>query len=447
MNLTSFSQVLGLPLQYYAPYFCPKSPYFTDGKWNAVESNNSLPGCHYYEFLNVEPSQSKGFYDDFFDRGVAAGMKSFESDFMNQNYNCVPDFITTTDQADQWQQGMTQAAFERGIPIQWCYAAPTDVLASLQQPAVTNFRVSFDYAFGESWNTGLSSLFVDALGAAPSKDTLWTTTNYYYVPPGCDQQPDHEQPAIELHAVLALMSTGPVGISDAIGQTDKSLVRRMVAKNGDLLKPSRALAVTDSTFRDPGLRSEDTGYVYGTSAVGPSWVFVSFKLKTSFTLSSEDFWPRLPSSQEAGPRMIFYRYFSENGQINQDERHLHATFYSADGSGLIALPPSSFTNTTGGTDFAPVVTQVWTPCVKGGWTLLGELDKYVPLSPVRFVHVECLATGLSVKVKGSRGEEICVAALDADGSLVESTKSFPNDGILTIAFGSGDGVTNVQEVA
>lgn len=61
---------------------------------------------------------------------------------MNQNYNCVPEFIESTSNATVWQHGMTDAALAAGIAVQWCYAAPTDVLNSLDMPALTNFRVS-----------------------------------------------------------------------------------------------------------------------------------------------------------------------------------------------------------------------------------------------------------------------------------------------------------------
>jgi hypothetical protein len=43
------------------------------------------------------------------------------------------------------------------------------VLESISLRSVTNFRVSTDYYYGYFWDTGLSSLLVWALGAAPSK--------------------------------------------------------------------------------------------------------------------------------------------------------------------------------------------------------------------------------------------------------------------------------------
>ena len=51
---------------------------------------------------------------------------------------------------------------------------------------MTNFRVSFDFCYGGSWDVGASGLLVGALGKAPSKDTLWTTANNRTATPGCD---------------------------------------------------------------------------------------------------------------------------------------------------------------------------------------------------------------------------------------------------------------------
>ena len=73
--------------------------------------------------------------------------------------------------------GMAVAALEMDLTVQWCYATPTDILAALEMPAVTNFRVSNDFCYGRSWDVGVSSLIVWAAGAYPSKDTLCESAN------------------------------------------------------------------------------------------------------------------------------------------------------------------------------------------------------------------------------------------------------------------------------
>eukprot|EP01043_Picozoa_sp_COSAG02_P015445 COSAG02_NODE_659_length_18772_cov_14.955015_20_plen_163_part_00 len=157
-------------------------------------------------------------------------MVSFEPDFMNQNYNCVKEFVESAGLAREWQMGMATAALEMNLTVQWCYATPTDILAALEMPAVTNFRVSNDFCYGESWKVGVSSLIVWAAGAFPSKDTLWTSDNGRFSVGGCPWTPDHETPAAALHVVIALMSTGPVGISDMEGGTNVTLITRTITE-------------------------------------------------------------------------------------------------------------------------------------------------------------------------------------------------------------------------
>ena len=60
---------------------------------------------------------------------------------MNQNYNCVKEFVESAGLAREWQMGMATAALEMNLTVQWCYATPTDILGALEMPSVTNFRV------------------------------------------------------------------------------------------------------------------------------------------------------------------------------------------------------------------------------------------------------------------------------------------------------------------
>ena len=62
-------------------------------------------------------------------------------------------------------------------------ATPSDLLLALDYPAVTNLRVTDDYYYGNSWDVGPGSLLLWSLGAAPSKDTFWTS-NQSDIAPG-----------------------------------------------------------------------------------------------------------------------------------------------------------------------------------------------------------------------------------------------------------------------
>ena len=69
IEITSFLSV-------FLRYFCPESDYFNDtSQWTSVHSDMNISGCGNYGFQNVEPSQSRAFYDWFFAKGKAVGMQ------------------------------------------------------------------------------------------------------------------------------------------------------------------------------------------------------------------------------------------------------------------------------------------------------------------------------------------------------------------------------------
>jgi len=337
---------------------------------------------------------------------------------------------------------MADAALEMNLTVQWCYATPTDVLASLEMPAVTNFRVSMDFCYGHSWDVGVSSLIVWAAGSFPSKDTLWTTNNGRFAVPGCNWAPDHETPAAALHVVVALMTTGPVGISDMLNGTNVTLIQRAIRADGTLLKPAKPLTSIDSALA-AGHGTYGTGAVTGTSerpwtvSVGAAltapqgniyhtysasngtsstgipasgsvsaYYFVSFKMQSPFPVAAGDFYPPLPP----GTALVTRAFGDGVGCSDGASADTCVTFVSADAAAIFTAPTSDHSNVTGGTDYAPVVTTVWPVCASG-WVLLGDLSKYVAVSSQRFGAVTCTPQGVTATVTGTSGERIAVSAV------------------------------------
>lgn len=232
MGVKEFQHELGLPLQLYAPYFCADSPYAQRYEFLQSDITlPGCGGSPSFNFTTPSPAQSRDFYTWFMKLGLSygtfprrpvlssrqaatvaclyedagrlpqnlkspcpqdrhrlsvcprprypvahngrrvssKGMVSFEPDFMLENFACIPDFISKIGASEQWLAGMGDAAHELGLPVQLCMATPTDVLTSMSLPAVTNFRASNDYFYGTSWDIGLSSLLIWALGFKPSK--------------------------------------------------------------------------------------------------------------------------------------------------------------------------------------------------------------------------------------------------------------------------------------
>jgi hypothetical protein len=195
------------------------------------------------------------------------------------------------------------------------------------------------------------------------KDTLWTSTNGGFAVPGCRWSPDHEAPAAELHVVIALMTTGPVGISDGINFTNVPLILRTIAEDGTLLKPSKPITSVDSALSSKA----PPGYVYTTysgipMAPAKAHYFVSFKMTDVWTLTARDFYPALPLDASVATR-VWSTEQCVDGSKASDCVDMKSV--ATRDSPVAVVPKSDARNVTGGTDFAPAVTTVWTLCKSG----------------------------------------------------------------------------------
>ena len=91
MGVERFQQKLGLPLQLYSPYLCSKSPYSKD--FDFLRSNPKLDGCSIFDFQQPKPDEAFRFYEYLFTIGQKVGMVNFELDFLNQNVDCVNEYL------------------------------------------------------------------------------------------------------------------------------------------------------------------------------------------------------------------------------------------------------------------------------------------------------------------------------------------------------------------
>lgn len=57
----------------------------------------------------------------------------------------------------------------------------------------------------------------------------------------------------------------------------------------------------------------------------------------------------------------------------------------------------------------------------GGLVLVGELNKFIAVSPQRFSELVSTLTGLSVRVTGSAGEVLRIGVASCDGSPLQCT--------------------------
>ncbi len=291
---------------------------------------------------------------------------------------------------------------------------------TLQAPAVTNFRVSYDYYYGGSWDTGRSSLIVWAMGAAPSKDTFWTTDNgnQSTTRGACDKTgcpADHSNAGAELHTILAVLAAGPVQFSDAPGETNASLIMRTCDASGALLQPSKPLTAVDSTHDvTPGAAPQ--GYALTTHTTISGTVVLRFvlthQLASDFALRVLDLYPApTPGSRHAA---ITFRALQACVAAGAGS--------TGCGTVIVAVPTDVHAVVTtlpqaaaGADPFIPTLTLL-APLCGSGVALFGEVQKFATLSIQRFTAFACTPVGASFSLSGLAGEMISLAWYVQGGS-------------------------------
>ena len=441
-GLTSFADRLNLPLQLYTPFWSDRF----QTKYNMTEST-TFKGTKL-----VAPNDSYVFFSDVFDQGkemTRGRFSTYEIDFLDTNFNGSASMMDDVHAADRWYAGMAHAALERGITIQYCLPSATDVLVSLSHPAVVQARASTDYVnpIGNVEQLGGSSLLMGALQIAPSKDTLWTRSPQPPTYSDTKTKGDYTaQPHVQLDAVLAVMSLGPVGISDGLNQTDAALIGQgfRSATDSTLLRPSRPLSTVDAVFanRSRGHAAADvrsTHAVLGEGGTTSHYVVV-WRTTKPVTLQPTDLYPASPPETQLAVRA---HVLAPSGPAHQLRGCVDGQPAVPSCVDLLAAGERPVLAATGSglSDFS--LTAIYEPLQNGAY-FLGELTKFTHVSPQRFddLTVAHLAStgvspaigsvggpcGLVVGVRGAPGEVVPLVAIDPHGITHVSTVIIPAAG-------------------
>jgi hypothetical protein len=111
-----------------------------------------------YNFLIDHQTQKslpddQQFWDDLMKDSVDWGLLTYEQDWLNHQTNDFIPLLTDIGLGKRWLQQMGNAADKFNITIQYCMSLSRHVLQSLEIPAVTQVRVTNDYA--TNWQYGI----------------------------------------------------------------------------------------------------------------------------------------------------------------------------------------------------------------------------------------------------------------------------------------------------
>ena len=237
--------------------------------------------------------------------------------------------------------------------------------------------------------------------------------------------------------ILALFSTGPVGIGDGLGHTNATRAKATCTADGTLLQPDKPLTPLDwSIFPDGEQRIAFADCaVQGphnqwpcrpqllqthTAVSGLQWHHIVAVAVDAYALSLADLWPAPPPQQLGWHYAVVRRSVLEHGCVEG------APAFGPGGCATSTVCPGGDSDTNS-TCFPVIDTKVgfwdvanlhiaWAqyllaPCSPEGWCLLGEMGKYNPASKQRLQTVAFGPGGVTATVAGVKDENVELFAI------------------------------------
>ena len=210
-GLPAFQKQLGLPLVVHGRWIDPTSAYHKDYKISGIAA--------------VDPR----WWNDRADYLKNSGVVTYEQDWLNEIYGHSPEMASTLDAGPAFADNMARATKQRGQTMQYCMPLPRFFLQGTHYDNLTTIRTSGDRFERGKWNDFLyTSILADALRIRPWVDVFMSTEMS--------------------NLTIATLSSGPVGVGDAIGAESKANILRAVRADGVIVKPDSPLLPTDASI-------------------------------------------------------------------------------------------------------------------------------------------------------------------------------------------------------
>jgi hypothetical protein len=351
-GLASFRERLGLPLVTHARWIDAKSPYRS--KYSI--SNNVAVDAQYWNDTAAYLKQS--------------GVTTYEQDWLDSR--ATADF-TLADQ-DAFMDNMANALAANGITMQYCMPTPRHVLQGSKYSNLTSIRISDDRFERTFWPQAVyASRLASAVGIWPWVDVFSSDETG--------------------NLMMATLSGGVVGASDAIGTANVRNLQRVARADGVIVKPDAPLVPTDATFVNEA--QSGTGpmvaYTYTDHGSNRAVYVVVFQRGNATTAAF--------APAEMGLTESVFAY---------DVRHRSGVVVEA--SAPMTLDLSQ--------DWAHLVLV---PIGRSGVAIVGDTGKFVPRGRARITALTERGDAVDVEVAFAPGEEsVTLTGYSAGSPLVSA---------------------------
>jgi len=336
-GLRAFHQSLGMPMVTHARWISTASPYRDRYKM----SGNVV----------IDPN----FWKSTAEYLAAAGAVTYEQDWLDRNAQTEMNLQDPR----TFLENMSEAMLSKGITIQYCMPLPSHYMASTQYLNVQTIRPSNDRFNREQWDAFLyDSQLASAVG-------LWPWTDVFL---------SNELPNL----ILSTLSAGPVGVGDALGETNAQNLKGAIRRDGLIVKADSPLLPINSMYRSDATNSGTPMVAMSTDTFGDQSVRYVFAYARS---ASEESTTVPLSSLELSGSVFAYDWVTRGGEVIPEGGSLAMRF--ADGW-----------------DY-----QILSPVNGEGLALLGDTEKFVPLGKQRIAALEDRGT-LTATIKFAAGEDM-----------------------------------------
>ncbi len=341
-GLAAFQKQIGLPLITHNRWMDPASPY---------HASYNISG---YAVLDQQ------WWNDAIRYIAGSGVVCYEQDWLNVIYQHSPALVTNTAAGDTFTDNMARAAQRRRLSVQYCMALPRFFLQSTRYPNLTTIRVSEDRFRRDRWDAFLyTSRLAAALGVRPWSDVFMSTeTN---------------------NLLLATLSSGMVGIGDAIGQENKTNLLRVARPDGVIVKPDVPIIPLDAVY---------LAQARGDKAPMVAWTYT-----------------------DHGPHRTAY-VFAYNRSTTNREAFLGPADLGFTNEVLVLDADTGTARRSSATErlafsLAPQATAYYviTPVGRTGIAFFGDEGKFVSNGRQRIAAMDDAAAALTVNVRFSSGEK------------------------------------------
>jgi hypothetical protein len=356
-GLAAFQQQLGLPLVTHGRWIDPSSPY----RQQYQMSNN----------VSTDPA----FWNSTMTYLKSAGVVTYEQDWLSEYAQ--PNYNLTDPSA--FVGNMAGSASANGLTLQYCMPLPWNYLQSTLYQNTQTTRVSNDRFDRSKWDAFLfDSRLASALGEYPWTDVFMSTETQ--------------------NLLLSTLSSGMVGVGDAIGAESASNLLESVRADGVIVKPDVPMLPLDSVYSAVAQNSTApmVASTYTThNGLREAYVFAYARNNGTQSIAFN------PNSRGVSGEAYVYNYFT--------------------GSGRLVPAGSTFTDTVGSNGSYYVVA----PLGPSGIAFLGDAGKFVSTGDKRIVHLSDNGTVNATVAFASNEHSVTVhgyaptapAATASDGSV------------------------------